>query len=62
MDMPFQSYVFPIPVFLQSYESKRPFLYEFAKADPIWLLPHVAVLANKKFEVVDQLGHHVAKY
>ena len=24
MDMPFQSYVFPIPVFLQSYESKRP--------------------------------------
>ena len=22
--MPFQSYVFPIPLFLQSYESKRP--------------------------------------
>ena len=38
------------------------FLYEFAKAIPIWSLPHVAVLANIKFGVVDQPDHHVAEY
>ena len=38
------------------------FLHEFSKANPTWSLPHVTILANKKFGVVDQLGHHVAEY
>ena len=41
MDMPFQSFVFPIPVFLQSYESKRP-------SDYIYMLKlmHIYRLSN----------------